>query len=203
MSLHTQDRRRHPGFVSTVRTVSISWYRFRTREDVDWKETKTRITVSVSKESTCLKINSIIVDDPGPLETNPQPQPVRIATTIPPSREHSSRRLQLTTPWPEKTPNRHPKPSPFQPNLHPKKNPESDRSRIRPPLSVPGRRGPQKRIGGGGALRSGFGVGSGGPGTPARLVLDPHLHECAHALGKVGAVWGGGRRRRAAECFRR
>lgn len=95
MSLHTQDHRRHPGFMSTVRTVSISCSSGGTgfgREAVDWKGTKTRIAVSVSKESTCLQINSIIVDDLG-LETT---QPVRIATTT----RRSSRRYSphRTTP---------------------------------------------------------------------------------------------------------
>lgn len=184
----------------------------------------------LSKDSTCF-VNQQHHRGRSKSGNNPQPQPVRIATT-----RHSTRRYLLT---PIDQPQRQHEPpfplpsrqnipaaptraqiqkssshnqSPFGPRRHKKKRPSSanqspssptrrqppspdhpDRSRIRRRSRSRGvcHRG----IWRGRGLRSGFGVGSGGPGTPARLGVDPHLHERAHTyrtvLGKVGAVRGG------------
>lgn len=179
---------------------------------MDWKETKTRIIVSVSKElnvfadhqhdrgrsksgtkpSTPASSNShhhpSLYKEVLTPSTNPKDIEHEALTPLFPShpaeREHSSCPPQLssrkTTPL---GPRRHTQEKSRSAN-HPPSSPTCIQKESRATRSIShhhrrsrSRDGPQKRIWRGRGLRSGFGVGSGGPGTPARLVLDPHLHE--------------------------
>lgn len=107
--------------------------------------------------------------------------------------------------------------SPFGPRRHKKKRPSSANqspsspTRRQPPSpdhpdrSLIRRRSRSRGvchrgIWRGRGLRSGFGVGSGGPGTPARLGVDPHLHERAHTHRTVLARQGRGGAGRGCVC---